>query len=59
MNSELSEAENIKIMTDLGIDEITAKFIYDIETGAQDGDAINEDGIDIYKDSLRTISEPN
>lgn len=48
---ELSEAENIKLMTALGVDEITAKFIYDLETGSQDGDAINEDGIDIYKDS--------
>ena len=47
---ELSEAENIKLMTDLGVDEITARFIYDIETGAQDGDAINEDGIDEFKD---------
>lgn len=51
MNSELPEAENIKNMLDSGIDEITANFICDLETGAVDGDAVNEDGVDIYKDS--------
>ena len=50
MNSELSEAENIRTMLELGIDEVTANFIYDLETGAVDGDAVDEDGIDENKE---------
>ena len=51
MIPELSEAENIEIMQRvLNVDELTAKFIYDIETGEQDGDAINEEGIDPFKE---------
>lgn len=50
MNSELSEAENIRTMLKLGIDEVTANFIYDLETEAVDGDAVDEDGIDENKE---------
>jgi hypothetical protein len=48
MNSEISRDEAItEIMQVTGSDEVTANFIYDIETGAQTGDSLNQDGVDL------------
>jgi hypothetical protein len=47
MNSAVNRDEAIaKIMQVTGSDEVTANFIYDIETGAQTGDSLNQDGVD-------------
>jgi hypothetical protein len=47
MNAEVSRNEAIvEIMQATGSDEVTANFIYDIETGAQTGDSLNQDGVD-------------
>jgi hypothetical protein len=56
MNPELNREEAIaEIMQVTGSDEVTANFIYDIETGAQTGDSVNQDGVDLYVD-VSTVS---
>ncbi len=61
MIPELSKEENIKLMQKvLNVDEMQARFIYAMETGELDGDAVNSDGIDEFKGySIENTAEEN
>jgi hypothetical protein len=49
LNPELTDSEKLKILHNLGINEVTVKFIYDLETGTVDSDVVDENGVDIWE----------
>lgn len=56
MDHNLSREDAIKeIMAATGSDEVTANFIYGIETGEVTGDSLNQDGVDPDADMPWTV----